>query len=129
MNQPTMHFTEAELNPHGYPMDAQTHENIGTLIEKLSLLRDAWGRAMHVTSGLRSAADQMRINPSAPKSHHVTGEAADIADSDGRLAEWTKANLPLMEQIGLWMEDFDHTHGWVHYQISPPKSGHRVFVP
>lgn len=129
MNQPTIHFTEQEINNHGYPLPPEIQENIDTLIEKLSQVRDAWGRPMTVTSGLRSAADQERINPSAPKSKHMTGEAADIADPDGSLAAWTKDNLDLMAQIGLWMEDFAHTHGWVHYQISPPKSGHRVFLP
>jgi hypothetical protein len=84
---------------------------------------------MIVTSGLRSATDQQRINPSAPKSNHLIGAAADIQDSDGSLAAWTAANLPLMESIGLWMEDFGHTPGWVHYSIYPPKTGKRVFIP
>lgn len=84
---------------------------------------------MIVTSGLRSSEEQIRINPSAPKSKHLLGQAVDIADPGGAFRDWVLAHMDLMERIGLWFEDFGHTPGWVHCQIVPPKSGRRIFIP
>jgi len=68
----------------------------------------------------------MRINPGAPKSKHLTGQAVDIAD-DGKLKAWLVARPEILEQAELWCEE--GTHGWVHFQIVPPKSGRRWFLP
>ncbi len=126
-------ISPAELNPHKYPVDNATAFNLVTLLAKINEVRSAYGVPMIVTSGLRSQDDQARLiadgKSNAPKSHHLTGEAVDIYDPDGKLAEWVTVNLDLMESIGLWMEDFDHTRGWVHFQIIGPKSGNRVFIP
>ena len=128
-SQPTNYFNDHDFNPHDYPCSPTILHNLSELHEKLNQVREAYGKPMIVTSGLRSQADQMRINPKAPKSNHLMGLAADIQDKDGKLAEWVKANMSLMEQIGFWFEDFDHTEGWVHFQCVPPKSGKRVFIP
>lgn len=124
---------ESMLNPHRYEMLTETSRNLRDLFCKLRKVEDAWiqanGRPFVVTSGLRSIEDQERINPSAMHSKHLTGQAADIADSDGSMAKWILANLPLMRETGLWFEDFDHTHSWCHYQSAPPKSGRRIFIP
>lgn len=122
-------ISAAELNPHNYDTSPEIAANLAELLDKINQVRAAWGKPMTVTSGLRSAADQQRINPSAPKSKHMTGQACDIADSDGSLASWVRANMKLMVSTGFWFEDFDHTIGWVHFQIVPPKSGNRVFIP
>lgn len=88
---------------------------------------------MIVTSGLRSAYQQGMLISSgkstATKSKHLSGEAVDILDKDGSLRDWILSNMYLMETTGLWLEDFGHTVGWVHFQIVPPKSGHRIFIP
>lgn len=118
-----------ELNPHSYPTTAEIDANLATLLDRINQVRTAWGKPMTVTSGLRSQADQERINPSAPRSKHLIGAACDIADADGSLKAWVGSNLKLMEDIGLWMEDFGHTATWVHFQVFPPKSGHRIFIP
>lgn len=62
-------------------------------------------------------------------SAHLTGRAADIADRDGSLAAWCYANIPILEQAGLYLEDPTRTKGWVHMQIVPPQSGSRFFMP
>lgn len=129
MNQPTIYFTLKELNPHNYPLSETIENNLNELIVRLSEIRQAYGKPMVVTSALRSQADQMRINPKAPKSHHVTGEAADIEDKDGALAKFVMANVEILKDIGLWCEDLNYTKGWVHFQIVPPKSGKRFFIP
>lgn len=118
-----------ELNPHGYDPTPEQAEHLAVLLERINKVREAWGKPMIVTSGLRSEADQARINPGAPKSKHLLGAAVDILDQDGKLAEWVKEHLDLMEEIGFWFEDFSSTVGWVHFQVMPPKSGKRVFLP
>lgn len=122
-------ITAEELNPHHYLITpgSDISKNLGVLHERINKVRTAWGKPMVVTSGLRSAADQARINPKAPKSNHLTGSAVDIGDPDGTLYAWTLSHLALMKEIGLWIEQ--GTHGWVHYQIVPPRSGNRVFIP
>lgn len=118
-----------ELNPHGYETTDEEDTNLSILLEKMNKVRNAYAVPMVVTSGLRSQADQSRINPSAPKSKHLIGAACDIRDTDGSLAKWVQDNMALMEEIGLWFEDFGHTKGWVHFQILPPASGKRIFIP
>lgn len=122
-------ITANELNPHGYPTPAPIDANLAILLDRVNKLRAAYAKPMIVTSGLRSEADQQRINPKAPHSKHLEGAACDFQDGDGKLKEWVKANVPLMEQIGLWMEDFAHTPNWLHVQIIAPKSGNRFFIP
>jgi hypothetical protein len=118
-----------ELNSHGYPTTDEQAANLAILLDRINRVRAVWGHPMTVTSGLRSEADQARINPSAPKSKHLMGQACDIYDPDGSLKTWVMANMPLMETIGFWFEDFSSTPNWVHFQIVPPGSGKRVFHP
>lgn len=131
-------LTLKELNPHSFPTDAEIDANLATLLERMNKVRTAYNKPMTVTSGLRSKADQIRIYnqkgitdlkkiPLASK--HLIGAACDISDPKGVLAKWVQENMPLMEEIGLWFEDFKSTPTWVHFQIQPPKSGARIFKP
>ncbi|GAC1501538.1 MAG: hypothetical protein NVS1B10_05780 [Candidatus Saccharimonadales bacterium] len=122
-------ITIEELNPHNYPVTPEIAANLKELCDKLNQFRTAYGKPMIVTSGLRSAQDQQRINPKAPHSNHLLGLAADIADTDGHLKAYIDANLQLVMDIGLWFEAFDHTPTWCHFQSVPPKSSKRFFVP
>ncbi len=61
------------------------------------------------------------------KSCHLTGQAIDVWDADGKLKAWIKENLGALERAGLWCEHFDDTPDWVHFQSVPPKSGRRFF--
>lgn len=120
-------ITAHELNPHGYvPTDEQS-QNLAELLKRINEVRTAYGKPLTVTSGLRSASDQQRINPGAPRSYHLLGAAADISDPDGALYAWCKANEPLLERVGLWLEE--RQGAWQHFQIYPPRSGHRWFLP
>jgi zinc D-Ala-D-Ala carboxypeptidase len=118
-----------ELNPNNYDTTDEQAANLATLLDRMNQVRTLYNIPMIVTSGLRSEADQQRINPSAPKSKHLLGCAADVQDKDGSLREWVLSNLAKMKEIGLWFEDFRYTDGWVHFQILPPLSGHIIFVP
>lgn len=123
-------ITRRELNPKGLEETEEIKKNLDMLLDRMNKIRKAWGKPMRVTSGLRSQADQMRINPKASKSKHLIGAAVDISDpAPNALQTWCKENVKLLEEAGLWMESFDHTPTWIHFQIFPPKSGKRWFIP
>lgn len=114
-------------------MDGITKSNLQVLCERLNIVRSKWGKPMAVTSGLRSESEQENLikagKSKATKSKHLLGLAADIADPDGALSKWLHENSKVLEEAQLWCENTDYTHGWVHFQASPPKSGNRWFIP
>ena len=116
-----------ELNPHSYPTTEEQDANLAILLERINQVRTAWGKPMTVTSGLRSDADQQRINPSAPRSNHLKGAAVDISDDGLELTAWLKADPSILEDAQLWCEEGNRN--WVHFAIFPPKSGKRWFLP
>lgn len=115
----------------------EVQNNLQELLVKVNKVRTAYGKPMIVTSGLRTKQHHLEIYarkgiypPKVPmKSNHLSGRAVDFADANGELKKWVKANIKLMEEIGLWMEDFSATKTWCHFQINPPKSGNRFFMP
>jgi len=82
-----------------------------------------------VTSGWRPPAVNAGVKGAAKRSNHMTGNAVDFADPDGKLDAWCLANLPTLERIGLWLEHPDATPNWCHLQRVSPRSGRRVFRP
>ena len=118
-------------------LDKDVQENLNQLFLKVNIVRKEYGKPMIVTSGLRTKKHHLEIYarkgiypPKVPmKSNHLFGRAVDFADGDGKLKKWILENIALMEEIGLWMEDFSATKTWVHFQINPPKSGNRFFKP
>ena len=126
-------FTVQEFNPHNYPMSPEVADNLDSLLWKMVHARVHYGRSMILTSGLRSASEQMEFirtgRSNAPKSKHLIGQACDVADSDRSLARWVRENEKILESIGLWCEDPACTPGWVHFQGMPPLSGRRLFIP
>lgn len=115
--------------------------NLDELLIKINKLRAAYGKPLIVTSGYRSLAHHLEIykrkgitdQKKIPmKSRHLSGQAIDVVpveDSIKHLQDWIKDNVKLMEEIGLWFEDFSATPTWVHAQIIPPGSGKRFFLP
>ncbi|CAB4200179.1 Peptidase M15A, C-terminal [uncultured Caudovirales phage] len=122
-------ITLKELNPRNRPLTHDQEANLELLHKAINKVRTAYGKPMVVTSGFRSVEDQQRINPKASASKHLLGLAVDIADADGKLWAWCVANLSVIEEAGLYLEDGASTKGWVHFQASPPKSGRRIFKP
>ena len=118
-------------------LDKDVQENLNQLFLKVNIVRKEYGKPMIVTSGLRTKKHHLEIYarkgifpPKVPmKSNHLFGRAVDFADGDGKLKKWILENIDLIEEIGLWMEDFNATKTWVHFQINPPKSGNRFFKP
>lgn len=99
------------------------------LLPKVNQLLTHFGQDRKVNSGWRPKTVQMAVNPKAPNSKHVTGDAIDLEDKDGCLKEWCVQNQAVLAACGLWMEDPKSTPTWVHVQQLPPKSGNRIFVP
>jgi len=116
-------------------------ENLEESLVKFNKLRAAYGKPLRVTSGYRSmerhlaiyAAKGITDKSKIPmKSNHLYGFAMDVVpveDDIKHLQDWIIDNVKLMEEIGLWFEDFSATRTWVHCQIVPPKSGKRFFLP
>ena len=128
-----MKFTTNELLQAGShkwkegEVDTITLRNLEDLCRKLNQL--GYVPPMKATSCLRSLADQKRINPKALGSSHLYGCAVDIADADGKLKAWCKANQKKLIECGLWMESPEATKTWCHLQSYAPKSFSRVFNP
>lgn len=122
-----------ELNPHNYPTTLEIDANLAILYDRINQVRTAYGKPMIVTSGLRSWQQQRDLieagKSNATHSKHMTGQAVDILDSDGSLHTWILINIDLMINIGFWFESFQSTPNWAHFQIVPPESGKRFFIP
>lgn len=117
-----------ELNKNNYPTTPEIDANLQVLLQRVNVIRTEWNRPMIVTSGLRSEADQQRINPKAPKSNHLIGAAVDIYDPDLKITAWLKENdSQRLVDAQLWCEEGNSN--WVHFQIFPPHSGNRWFLP
>lgn len=126
-------ITLSELTRTAEP-DQEQLVNLTALVEKLNEVRAVWGKPMIITSGLRSREQHdliyQKMGKKAPGgSCHLSGEAADIYDRDGRLAAYLMDNLGLLERLGLYLEEPTVTRGWVHLQTRRPGSGRRVFQP
>lgn len=112
--------------------------NLLDLLIKINKIYDVYQRSMIVTSGFRSLEDHLRIykrkgitNKSQipMKSKHLTCQAIDILDEDNELQQWVIDHIILVERIGLYMEAFEATPTWVHFQTCPPSSKKRFFNP
>lgn len=108
-------------------------DNIMILLERINKIRSAYGKPMKVNDGIRIRG----LNDyGAKSSNHYLGAAIDIDDDDaGTLWKWLmlEENMQLLKDVGLWLEHGNYTHHkngtWVHFQIFPPKSKKRIFIP
>lgn len=125
----------------GKKLEDQSEEiqaSLQILLDRVNKIRAEWGKPMTVTSGLRTMEDHLKIYAAKGitdpakipmKSKHLYGQAVDIYDPNKELQAWCKANENLLEDAQLWMEDFSATPNWCHFQILPPASGKRWFIP
>jgi hypothetical protein len=106
--------------------------NIMILLERINKIRSAYGKPMKVNDGYRRPQDKPKNG--ATQSTHFRGAGIDIDDDDaGTLWKWVFANRKLLKEVGLWCEHPSWTHcdgmSWLHFQIVPPGSGKRFYVP
>lgn len=108
---------------------SQISDNCDLLVEKLNVIRAAYGKPMIISSGFRPPPVNASTANAAPKSNHMLCLCADIKDMDGKFWDWCLANLDLLTATGIYLEDRRWTPTWVHAQIVPPKSKKRIFIP
>ena len=117
--QVTTHFNLKELEYYDR-IPAEFLNNARELCRNLQKIREAVGKPLKIISGYRSLERQMKVNPSAPKSLHLTAEAADIQPPAGMTAtELHKLISGLIEKksivnggLGLYIKD-----NFCHYDI------------
>jgi hypothetical protein len=117
--------TEADLTE-------EQARNAAILLERINVIRAAYGKPLKVNDGIRRQQDTPKNGAKASK--HLIGAAIDIDDDDaGTFWTWMWANRWMLKHVGLWMEHPCWTHHpggtWCHFQIIPPASGRRFFVP
>lgn len=110
-------------------LTAEQATNMYLLLPKINELIDRYDKPIKLNSGYRSEADQMRINPRAPKSRHTICAAVDLGDKEHNFRYWILSHINYLEELGLYMEDPAHCPTWVHLQCIAPHSGYRIFIP
>jgi len=111
-----------------YPLTLELALNAAQLLAAINYLRGVYGKPLTVSSGYRPGHFNKRAG-GAKNSSHLTCEAIDIADPDGKFGEWCLANLHHLEHANLYLENPAYTPGWAHLQARRPVSGNRVFIP
>lgn len=100
--------------------------NAAQMVSVANGLLMEFGEFRKVNSGYRRPEDNTAAN-GAKHSAHMTCEALDLEDKDGRLKKF--CNEEILDKFGLFMEHPDVTPSWLHIQIRETKSGNRVFRP
>jgi len=107
-------------------------KNVVILLERINKIRAAYGKPLKVNDGVRRLQDTPKNG--SITSWHLKGAAIDLDDDDsGFLWKWVFENRSKLTEWGLWVEHPGWTHHkngtWMHFQIYPPKSGKRFFIP
>jgi hypothetical protein len=124
---------------------SEIDSNIEVIVSRANKLLDALvlagvaletnDRGTYVASGYRSPAFNASVPGAAVRSNHMKGLAIDIYDPEGAIDDWLMSQrdatgeIPLLADIGLWLEHPGSTKGWCHVQCVPPGSKRRVFYP
>ena len=113
-----------------HPMTEEQEENMHKLLAVIDELRERYGKPLKISSGYRPEAVNKAVG-GAKKSNHVMCLAVDFVDDPKTrpFTKWCVTNLPILEELGLYMEDPRHTPNWVHLQLVAPRSGKRIFIP
>lgn len=131
MSDPYKYFSRKEClkgREVADPLSAEQEANLQKLLVAMNQFREIYGKPLSISSLYRPASINAAVG-GAKKSNHIMCLAVDFVDNDGALAKFVKENVPVLEKLGLYVEDLAHTPGWVHLQIVSPKSGNRFFIP
>lgn len=109
-----------------YPLTPEMERNLDKLLAALNKFRALYGKPMIVTSGYRPRPYN-DVAHGAKNSPHLTCEACDFADKDGKLDAWCMIHQDILVSCGLYLESPMNTVGWCHLQTRPTKN--RVFSP
>lgn len=111
-----------------YPLDDTLLTNLDRLVRSVNKFQLVYGKQITVSSGYRPGKYNVAAH-GAPNSSHLTCEAVDFHDADGKVKEFVKLNPYILVDCDLYQEDPSRTLQWIHVQTRPTKSGKRVFVP
>src|ERR1035437_101975 len=114
-----------------YPNDytPEISKNIDNLLVAMTQIRSQYNHIMIINSGWRPPSINSSVPGAAKNSKHLIGLACDLNDPDGSLWQWVLNNLDLMQKLGIYFEDKRGTPSWVHFQLGPPSSNKRIFIP
>lgn len=114
-----------------YPSDYnQTiSDNLDKLLAVMLKVEALFGKAFVVASGWRPPTVNEHTSNAAGSSRHLIGLAVDIEDLDGSVMKFILGNLDALAALGLYFENFNWTPTWCHFQIVPPGSKNRIYVP
>ena len=109
-----------------YPPTKEILDSAELLLDKVNKLFKELLIVPKVTSGYRPGKFNAKAG-GAKKSAHMTGEAVDLKDGNNEIKK--RITLQHLEKYDLYMENPDHTDGWVHLQTRKTRSGNRIFKP
>lgn len=105
------------------------------LADRLSLYGVILGRSPKTGTPLSSGWRPPAVNAATPNasktSLHMIGLAGDVYDDENKIDTFlmTPQGQSLMIELGVWLESPNFTPEWSHWQVVPPRSGNRVFIP
>lgn len=111
-----------------FPLTPELQANLGHLLANLNKFAVRYNKKLVVTSGYRPAGYNTAAG-GAVHSNHMVCLACDFHDPDGAIDAFSEANLQVLADCGLYLEDPAHTPGWCHLQAVAPHSGNRIFIP
>jgi len=105
-------------------------ENAKKLLEVVNPFLEELGvTSCKVSSGFRPAAINAATKGAGTKSKHLSCEAIDLEDVDGKIMNLILNNLDKLQKYNLACENWDWTPSWSHIQNVLPNSGKRIFIP
>jgi hypothetical protein len=107
-------------------LDAELASNMHGIVQAANALLEEFGEYRKVNSGYRRPEDNAAAG-GAKRSAHMTCEAIDLEDKDGRLKNFCSEEI--LEKYDLYMEHPDATPSWCHLQTRRIRSGARIFKP
>lgn len=101
-----------------FPLTLELEDNLNKLLEVLNKFREAYGKAMTVSSGYRPGHYNTDAG-GAKNSNHRFCRACDFHDPDGAIDTFaTECDKDgRLKAWGLWLESPAHTPGWCHLDI------------
>lgn len=116
-----------------YPLTEEEATNLGRLWHRVNQLCSklsaaGFGPTFTVSSGYRPGHYNTKEG-GAKSSAHLSCEAVDLVDPNGKLDVWLEAHENLLEGLKLSREHSDNTNGWVHVDIRQRSGRYRTFKP
>lgn len=109
-----------------FPLDMLQSRNMANLLSRVNFLFARLEIDARVSSGYRPSAINKKIG-GAKMSTHTVCAGVDIHDSDGSIAKTLKQNIPLLKEVGLYLENPEYTKKWVH--LDTKQRQNTVFNP